>query len=244
MSNSDTVAINTRMGNIFTQMSNITGNSTSSYNLLNRIVSQQSNISNLIYNGSGNVITGNLISNNLFNINGNLTYSNVNLTGNFIINNGNISATIGNIILNNGNISSTTGNIVINSGNINSSVGNVIMNNGNINLSVGNVILSNGDANVNGTLYSTGISTIFGQSAFKVQYGTTAEVTTETDPPISFDTPFTVAPTVLVTGLRNSASAPIVYIRSLTATSVDFFAKGTGGSNYGNITFMWVAFGI
>jgi hypothetical protein len=243
MSNSDTIAINTRMGNIFTQMSNITGNSTSTYNLLSRVIGQQSNISNLIYNGSGNIITGNIIINDLLNINGNLAYSNLNLTGNFLINNGNISATIGNIVLSNGNILSTRGNIVLSNGNILSTRGNINMSNGNINLDIGNLIVPNGDANIVGTLYSTGISTILGQPAFKVQYGITPIVTTSTT--VTFDTPFTTVPTVLLTVLRDTTSPPIGYIRGLTTIDVDFFAKDRSGGNYGApIQFMWVAFGI
>ena len=243
MSHSDTVAINTLMGNIFTQMSNITGNSSSPYNLLSRIVGQQSNISNLIYNGSGNIITGDLILNDLLNINGNLTYSNINLTGNFILNNGNILATVGNIVFTNGNILSTRGNISLTNGNILSTRGNINMSNGNIQLIRGNLIVPNGDANITGTLYSEGISTIVGQQAFKVQYGTTSVVTTSTT--VTFDTPFTVTPTVLVTGYRNSTSNPIVYIRNgITTANVNFYAKNNAGDDYGSIQFMWVAFGV
>ncbi len=242
MSNSDTIAINTLMGNIFTQMSNITGNSTSIYNLLSRVIGQQSNISNLIYNGSGNIITGNLILNDLFNINGNLAYSNLNLTGNFIVNNGNILPTIGNIVLNNGNILSTRGNIVLSNGNILSTRGNINMSNGNIKLAIGNLIVPNGDANIVGTLYSEGISTIPGQPAFKVQYGTTATVNTSVA--ITFDTPFTTAPTVLVTGFKNTTSPPIVYLRGLTASTVNLYAKNVSQNDYGTLQFMWVAFGV
>lgn len=242
MSNSDTIAINQLMGNIFTQMSNITGNNTSTYNQLSRIIGQQSNISNLIYNGTGNIITGNLIVNDLLNINGNLAYSNLNLTGNFITLNANISSIYGNIVLSNGNILISNGNIVLNNGNVNNTIGNININNGNINISRGNLIVPNGDANIVGTLYSNGISTIPGQTAFKVQYGTTSVVNTNIL--FDFDTPFTVPPTVLITGFRNSTSPPIVYIRVLTSTNVEFYAKNIAGGNYVSIQFMWVAFGI
>ncbi len=242
MSSADINSINNALANIQAQINNITGTPLISYNQINRISSQQGNIYDLIFYGNGNLNTTNLFVNNRTTISGNLIDSTLTFSGNLMIPNGNITSTIGNIVLTNGNILSTRGNIVSSNGNLNSTIGNININNGNINITRGNVIVSNGDANIGGTLYSDGISTIAGQPAFKVQYGTTATV--DTDVTVTFDTPFTVAPTVLVTGYKNTTDAPIVYIRSLTATSVYFFAKDVAANNYGTLQFMWVAFGI
>ncbi len=240
MSTSDVNSINSALANIQLQINNITGSPLISYNQINRISSQQGNIYNSLFYGTGNLNAGNLFVNNHTTIIGNLTKSNITLTGNVIISN--TLSTIGNIILSNGNILSTRGNIVLTNGNLNSTIGNINMNNGNINITNGNIIVPNGDANIIGILYSIGISTIIGQPAFKVQYGTTATVTNGVT--VTFDTPFTVAPTVLVTGYKNTTDPPIVYIRGLTAIDVYFFAKDVAANNYGTLQFMWVAFGI
>ena len=76
-------------------LTQITGNTMSNYNQLSRIVSQQANIYNTLYYGTGNMSTGNLsvsanalISGNLV-INGNIVSSgNLNVTGNTILNGG------------------------------------------------------------------------------------------------------------------------------------------------------------
>ncbi len=60
MSTSDINAINQALANIQSSFNSITGNTLSSYNQLSRIVSQQSNIYNTIYYGTGNLTTGNL----------------------------------------------------------------------------------------------------------------------------------------------------------------------------------------
>jgi hypothetical protein len=70
-------ALNTSVVVLNNTLSNITGNTLSNYNLLTRIVSQQSNINNAVYNGTGNLFTGNMIVN-----------SNANITGNLFVNGG------------------------------------------------------------------------------------------------------------------------------------------------------------
>ncbi len=240
MSNSDTIAINNLMGNIFTQMSNITGNSNSTYNLLSRVVGQQSNINSLIYNGSGNIITGNLIINDSLNINGNLIYSNINLTGNFILPNGNISSTIGNLIISNGNINSTIGNISMSNGNINSTIGNIIINNGNLNNNVGNLILSNGYANISGDLYLAGLATILGQSGFKVDYGRSGSSTSVTTP--VFSSPFNTVPTIIATGLRDSATPSICYVTVVSTTGATIVSRDDTGASV-QVFIYWIAIG-
>ncbi len=60
-------------------LTQITGNTMSNYNQLSRIVSQQANIYNSVYYGSGNIVTGNLS-----------VTSNALISGNLVINNGNI----------------------------------------------------------------------------------------------------------------------------------------------------------
>jgi hypothetical protein len=87
-----------------------------------------------------------------------------------------------------------------------------------------------------------GLSNYQGQLPFKIQYGTTATVTTSVT--ITFDVPFTVPPTVLVSAFINSSDAPVPYIRGITETSVNFFAKDNANNNYGNLKFTWLAIGI
>ncbi len=240
MSDSDTIAINSLMGNIFTQMSNITGNSSSTYNLLNRVVYQQSNITDLINNGNGNISTGNLIINNSLNINGNLTYSNLNLIGNLTMSNGNISSTIGNVLLSNGNILSTRGNIVLNNGNINSTIGNISMSNGNLISTIGNLIVSNGDANISGDLYLQGLATILGQSGFKVDYGVSGSSTSSTTP--VFDSPFNTVPTIIATGRRDSATPSICYVTVVSTTGATIVSRDDGGAGVQAFIY-WIAIG-
>lgn len=240
MSNSDTIAINSLMGNIFTQMSNITGNSTSTYNLLNRVVYQQSNISDLINNGNGNISTGNLIINDSLNINGNLIYSNVNLTGNFIIPNGNILPTIGNVTLSNGNILSTRGNVILNNGNLNSTIGNITMSNGNLISTIGNLIVSNGDANISGNIYFEGLATILGQAGFKVDYGVSGAATSSTTP--VFTTVFTTIPTIIATGRRDSPTPSICYVTVVSTTGATIVSRDDGGAGVQAFIY-WIAIG-
>jgi hypothetical protein len=161
-------------------LSNVTGNTLSNYNQLSRIVSQQSNIYNTIYFGTGNLTTGNLTVNNDYIINGNLTCSNINLTGNILLSNGNISSTIGNLILSNGNFGLKRNNPqyeldVNGSGNIS---GNLITN-GNANI-IGNVTLGSVNSNtIQNTIDMVGLmrfvttqtSRLTG-SSFKIDFGT------------------------------------------------------------------------
>lgn len=241
MSSADIISINNALANIQSQINNTTGSQLISYNQINRISFQQANVYNSLYNGTGNLNASNLFVNNNTTISGNLLTPNVSLNGNLAIF-GNIVNTIGNIILFNGNILSTRGNIVLSNGNLNSTRGNINFNNGNLRLALGNIKLLNGDANIAGAVYSEGISTTSGQEAFKIQYGTTATVST--DITIIFNTPFVNVPTVIASGFINSASSPIVYIRTISNTQVYLFAKNSDGNNFGNLKFMWVAFGI
>ncbi len=243
MSSDDINAINNALANIQSQINNITGAPLISYNQINRISSQQGNVYNSLYNGTGNLNASNLFVNNRTTISGNLVYPSISYTGNLTTPNGNlINSTLGNLILSNGNILSTRGNILLSNGNINNTRGNINLSNGNLRLAIGNVILSNGDANIGGALYSEGISTTAGQEAFKIQYDTTAIV--DTNIVITFDTPFVNVPTVIASGFNNSAVPPIVYLRSISNTAVQLFAKDQAGSNYGNLRFTWVAFGV
>lgn len=69
-------------------LTQITGNTMSNYNQLSRIVSQQSNIYNSVYYGSGNIVTGNLFVNANCNISGNLVIANgnANINGSLLSN--------------------------------------------------------------------------------------------------------------------------------------------------------------
>ncbi len=85
MSASDIANIYASINNLQNQFDAITGNTLSNYNQLSRIVSQQGNIYNSVYYGSGNIVTGNLIvggnatiSSNLNVDNGTLYVDNVN----------------------------------------------------------------------------------------------------------------------------------------------------------------------
>ena len=243
MSSVDINYINSGLANIQLQINNITGTSLISYNQINRISSQQGNVYNSLYYGTGNLNASNLFVNNNTTISGNLIYPSISYTGNLTTPSGNlINSTLGNLILSNGNILSTCGNIVLTNGNINITSGNINLNNDNLRLAIGNVILSNGYANISGNVYSEGISTTVGQSAFKIQYGTTATVSTTIT--ITFNTSFVNIPTVIASGFNNSAIPPIVYIRTISNTTVELFAKDDAENNYGNLQFTWVAFGI
>ncbi len=236
-------AINQQIGNIQSNLNIITSNTFSNYNQLTQFITKQSSIYNSVYYASGNIICSNIIAYNSYTLNDILTFSNVaTYTGNLRMMNGNISSTIGNIILSNGNILSTRGNIVLNNGNINSTIGNINMNNGNIRLALGNINLLNGYANINGSVYSTGLSTTAGQSPFKIQYGTTGTVNTGVT--ITFGTPFINVPTVIASGFNDSSAPPIVYLRAISNTQVQLYAKDQAGSDYGNLRFTWVAFGV
>ncbi len=153
MSSADINAINQVLGNIQSQINEVTGNTLSSYNQLSRIVAQQSNIYNTIYYGLGNLTTGNLTVNNSYTINGNLTYDNINYTGNFSVNNGNL-------LIPNGNLLSTLGNIVLLNGDILSTVGNLVISNGNIGIKRTNPQYEldiNGSANISNNINMSGL---------------------------------------------------------------------------------------
>jgi hypothetical protein len=93
-------------------LTQITGNTMSNYNQLSRIVSQQANIYNTLYYGSGNMSTGFLS-----------VGANCNISGNLIISNGNLGIWTSNPLANldvqgnariNGNLSIGNGNLFMN----------------------------------------------------------------------------------------------------------------------------------
>ncbi len=234
-------AINQQIGNIQANLNIITSNTFSNYNQLTQIMSQQSSIYNPIYYASGNIICGNLVAMNSYNISGTLTFSNVaTYSGNLNMINGNITNTIGNIVLSNGNIRSTVGNLVMSNGNINSTIGNITMSNGNVNLALGNLILSNGDANVGGNVYLAGLATILGQAGFIVQYGLTATAPTSIN--VTFDTPFNTVPTIIATGRRDSATPSIVYVTVVSTTGMTLVSRDDTGAGVA-VFFSWIAIG-
>jgi hypothetical protein len=106
MSSSDFANVYASINNLQNQFDEITGNTLSNYNQLSRIVSQQGNIYNTIYYGTGNMTTGNLsVSANTL-INGNLNISgNINGSGNLGIiattGSGNISLQAQNVLISN-----------------------------------------------------------------------------------------------------------------------------------------------
>lgn len=81
-----------QLANIYAAINNlegefnyITGNILTNYNQISRIVAQQGNIYNTVYNGLGNLTTGNLTVNNNYNI------ANVLNTGNLTVNSANLN---------------------------------------------------------------------------------------------------------------------------------------------------------
>ncbi len=102
------------------------------------------------------------------------------------------------------------------------------------NLNSGNIITS-------GNIQCRKISTLSSQLPFRIEYGTTDLIDTGTS--ITFSTPFTVAPTVFITGFINSTDPPFVYLRSVGASSCFINAKDHTSSNYGNLQFNWMAIG-
>ncbi len=103
-------------GNVYTIISSISGNMDSyvsnvlsNYGILNQLVSNQSNINNQIYNGTGNILCGNINVSSMINNNGNLRLNNGNLTlnnGNLILNGkialGNDYGSAGQVLVSNG----------------------------------------------------------------------------------------------------------------------------------------------
>ena len=72
MSVAEIANIYSSINNIQLGLNEVTGNTFSNYNQLSRIVSQQANIYNTIYYGTGNLTTGNLTVTSNYNISGNL----------------------------------------------------------------------------------------------------------------------------------------------------------------------------
>ena len=102
--------------------------------------------------------------------------------------------------------------------------------------------LSYGNVNVTGDLFTNFISTRTGQTPFRMEYGTTGTVATTTT--ITFDQPFTATPTVIVNALVNTTTNfPIAYVTTVSTTQVTLYGRNTGGSNYGNLRFTWLAIG-
>jgi hypothetical protein len=97
-------------------------------------------------------------------------------------------------------------------------------------------------SNVNTSNVNTNNISFLNQLPLRIEHGVTATV--NTDITITFDVPFNNPPTVLVSGFRNSAVPPIAYIRGLSTTSVNLYAKNDGGGDYGDLRFSWVAIGI
>ncbi len=79
MSASEIANIYSSINNIQLGLNEVTGNNFSNYNQLSRIVSQQANIYNTLYYGTGNLTTGNLS-----------VSANALISGNLVINNGNV----------------------------------------------------------------------------------------------------------------------------------------------------------
>ncbi len=78
MSASEIANIYSSINNIQLGLNEVTGNTFSNYNQLSRIVSQQANIYNSVYYGSGNIVTGNIVVNNNALITGNVGINNTN----------------------------------------------------------------------------------------------------------------------------------------------------------------------
>ncbi len=97
----------------------------------------------------------------------------------------------------------------------------------------------------NTTLNTSNVNTnnisFLNQLPLRIEHGVTATVNTNTT--ITFDIPFNNPPTVLCTGFRNSAVPPITYLRGLTTSTVNLYAKDAGGSDYGDLRFSWIAIG-
>lgn len=87
---------------------------------------------------------------------------------------------------------------------------------------------------------TNGLSFFLNQLPFHIEFGTTATVNTSIV--ITFEKPYNSPPTVVATGFINSATPPQVYVRGITTTTVNLYAKDSAG-NYGNLKFLWVAFG-
>ncbi len=73
MSAAEIANIYASINNIQLGLNEVTGNTFSNYNQLSRIVSQQGNIYNSVYYGSGNIVTGNIVVNNNATITGNIS---------------------------------------------------------------------------------------------------------------------------------------------------------------------------
>lgn len=101
----------------------------------------------------------------------------------------------------------------------------------------------NSTGNINASFFNAlnGLS-FSGETPFKIDYGLTGNVATNTT--ITFNQTFTSNPVVLCTGFINSTSAPITYIRSISSTQVQLYAKDPAGADYGTLRFFWVAIGI
>ena len=230
----DLANIYSAIGNLEGQFNYITGNTMTNYNQLSRIVSQQSNIYNTIYYGLGNMSTGNLIINNSYLINGNLSLP----TGNLIVSSGNILSTIGNIVMNNGNIGLINGNLILSNGNIGITRGNLIVSNGNIGINRSNPKYEldingsaniTGNVNVNSTNYLSALAFLGASNMttpFKMVYGSVSSGSVAGDAvftvAVTFPNAFSSAPwVVLVAGTSNS-----LFCTSTSYTSTGFTATG------------------
>lgn len=155
---------------------------------------------------------------------------------------------IANIYTRIGNIQTQINNVTANTSSNYNQINLALTQQANISATVTSILNNSGSGNLNtGNLFTTGnvrcsrISTASSQLPFRIEYGTTAIV--NTDVIVTFSSPFTVAPTVMLTGYTNSSEGPYVYIRSLTTTSALFYAKDRTSSDYGSIQFNWMAIG-
>ena len=103
----------TTIQSISGNMSTYTSNVSSTYSILNQIVSNKSNINTQIYNGTQNIVCGNIIASYIINTNG--------VGGNVNVNSGNVTLSNGNILLS-GKISlggdyGSSGQVLVSNGN-------------------------------------------------------------------------------------------------------------------------------
>ena len=212
-------------------LTQITGNTMSNYNQLSRIVAQQANIYNTVYYGTGNMSTGFLS-----------VSANCNISGNLVLNNGNLNITRGNVILSNGNLGIGTTNPLATldiSGNARIN-GNVNIDNGllwtdTVNNRIG-VLNTNpqyaldvkGLANVSSNIFCAGISTHSTQSPLKILSG---NITTNASGYYNFSwTQFTNTPYLVLTAIDDQVNMRVAFIRTISNTSANIRVVATDNS--------------
>ncbi len=248
MSSSDFANVYASINNLQNQFDEITGNTLSNYNQLSRIVSQQGNIYNTIYYGTGNIVTGNLIINNDLDIKGD-----ANITGGMIFNStvlfGNPSEQFGvlritkasNVHYLQPGINNTTGSAAdLFIGNYNQNFTNssrkfIIKSNGNVGINTNN---PRANLEVVGNVIITGNVDIIGLASFKS--GTTGILQTilahqalPSAAIIEHTTPFPDDATRIVINLNGASttSTASIFVRVGT-TSGTYQATGYNGGVY------------